>query len=82
MTDGQKLSVDLSWLLQFQLQKQTRQSLKCIIGERDLFYFVHKKRYNRLEYMQRIASITAGMVIHSNYPPEGEKEHFTNSKYK
>lgn len=64
-----------------QLLKQTHQALNSIIAKQDLSNYLLKKRYNRLEYLQRLTAITGGILIHNNFnQPKIGKKHFYNSK--
>lgn len=64
-----------------QLLKQTHQALNSIIAKQDLCNYLLKKRYNRLEYLQRLTAITGGILIHNNFnQTKVGKKHFYNSK--
>uniref|UniRef100_A0A034VS97 Cilia- and flagella-associated protein 206 n=2 Tax=Bactrocera dorsalis TaxID=27457 RepID=A0A034VS97_BACDO len=56
------------------LLKQTRQSLKSVLSHGDLQNFVLKKRYHRLEYLQRLTATVCGILIYNNCDPNGERE--------
>ncbi|XP_054737563.1 cilia- and flagella-associated protein 206 [Anastrepha obliqua] len=56
------------------LLKQTHQSLKSVLSHGDLQNFVLKKRYHRLEYLQRLTATVCGILIYNNCDPNGEKE--------
>ncbi|XP_004522626.1 uncharacterized protein LOC101463455 [Ceratitis capitata] len=56
------------------LLKQTRQSLKSVLSRGDLRDFVLKKRYHRLEYLQRLTTTVCGILIYNNCDPNGERE--------
>ncbi|XP_017470557.1 PREDICTED: UPF0704 protein C6orf165 homolog [Rhagoletis zephyria] len=56
------------------LLKQTRQSLKSVLSRGDLQNFVLKKRYHRLEYLQRLTATVCGILIYNNCDPNGERE--------
>ncbi|KAI8038652.1 hypothetical protein M5D96_008560 [Drosophila gunungcola] len=56
------------------LLKLTAQALNSVIGRSDLQNYVLKKKYHRLEYLQRLASTVAGIVIYNNDGPDGDRE--------
>lgn len=63
------------------LLKQTRQSLKSVLSQGDLQNFVLKKRYHRLEYLQRLTATVCGILIYNNCDPTGERENMRASEY-
>ncbi|SPP73829.1 cilia- and flagella-associated protein 206 [Drosophila guanche] len=56
------------------LLKLTAQALNSVIGRSDLQNYVLKKKYHRLEYLQRLAATVAGIVIYNNDGPDGDRE--------
>ncbi|XP_001360994.2 cilia- and flagella-associated protein 206 [Drosophila pseudoobscura] len=56
------------------LLKLTAQALNSVIGRSDLQNYVLKKKYHRLEYLQRLAATVGGIVIYNNDGPDGDRE--------
>ncbi|XP_033247502.1 cilia- and flagella-associated protein 206 [Drosophila miranda] len=56
------------------LLKLTAQALNSVIGRSDLQKYVLKKKYHRLEYLQRLAATVGGIVIYNNDGPDGDRE--------
>lgn len=50
------------------------------MGKGDLQKYVLKKRYHRLEYLQKLGATVAGILIFNNQDPQGVKENMRNSK--
>ncbi|XP_013115873.2 cilia- and flagella-associated protein 206 isoform X2 [Stomoxys calcitrans] len=57
-----------------ELLKQTRQSLNSVLGKGDLQKYVLKKRYHRLDYLQRLSSTVCGIVTFNNYKQQKNKD--------
>lgn len=64
------------------LLKLTAQALNSVIGRSDLQNYVLKKKYHRLEYLQRLASTVAGIVIYTNDGPNGDRENVRSGEFK
>ncbi|KAL9917744.1 cilia- and flagella-associated protein 206 isoform 1-T2 [Glossina fuscipes fuscipes] len=56
------------------LLKKTEESLNSIIGKRDLKNYILKKKYNRLEYLQRLGAIVCGILIFNDHAFQGDPE--------
>ncbi|XP_017093867.2 cilia- and flagella-associated protein 206 [Drosophila bipectinata] len=56
------------------LLKLTAQALNSVIGRSDLQNYVLKKKYHRLEYLQRLAATVGGIVIYNNDGPDGDRD--------
>ncbi|XP_017025257.1 cilia- and flagella-associated protein 206 [Drosophila kikkawai] len=56
------------------LLKLTAQALNSVIGRSDLQNYVLKKKYHRMEYLQRLAATVGGIVIYNNDGPDGDRE--------
>ncbi|XP_039479968.1 cilia- and flagella-associated protein 206 [Drosophila santomea] len=56
------------------LLKLTAQALNSVIGRSDLQNYVLKKKYHRLEYLQRLSATVGGIVIYNNDGPDGDRE--------
>lgn len=63
------------------LLKQCGQSLNSVLGKGDIQKYVLRKRYHRLEYLQKLAATVAGILIFNNQGPQGDKENMRNSKF-
>lgn len=62
------------------LLKLTAQALHSVIGRSDLQNYVLKKKYHRQEYLQRLASTVAGIVIYTSDGPDGDRENVRSGK--
>ncbi|XP_046810445.1 cilia- and flagella-associated protein 206 [Lucilia cuprina] len=58
--------------------KQCRQSLNSVLGRGDIQKYVLRKKYHRLEYLQKLAATVAGILIFNNQGPQGNKENIRN----
>uniref|UniRef100_A0A1A9WWF8 Cilia- and flagella-associated protein 206 n=1 Tax=Glossina brevipalpis TaxID=37001 RepID=A0A1A9WWF8_9MUSC len=56
------------------LLKKIEESLNSIIGKNDLQNYVLKKKYNRLEYLQRLGAIVCGIIIFNNHAFQDDHE--------
>jgi len=64
------------------LLKLTAQALYSVIGRSDLQNYVLKKKYHRLEYLQRLAATVGGIVIYNSDGPDGDRENVRSGKIK
>lgn len=60
--------------LLLKLLTKTEQSLNSIIGKKDLQNYILKKKYNRLEYLQRLGAIVCGILIFNEHAFQGDPE--------
>ncbi|XP_037817785.1 cilia- and flagella-associated protein 206 [Lucilia sericata] len=58
--------------------KQCRQSLNSVLGKGDIQKYVLRKKYHRLEYLQKLGATVAGILIFNNQGPQGDKENMRN----
>ncbi|XP_065367319.1 cilia- and flagella-associated protein 206 [Calliphora vicina] len=58
--------------------KQCRQSLNSVLGKGDIQKYVLRKRYHRLEYLQKLGATVAGILIFNNQGPQGDKGNMRN----
>lgn len=63
------------------LLKLTAQALHSVIGRSDLQNYVLKKKYHRQEYLQRLASTVAGIVIYNSDGPDGDRENVRSGEF-
>ncbi|TMW40523.1 hypothetical protein DOY81_014397, partial [Sarcophaga bullata] len=61
------------------LLKQCRQSLNSILGKGDLHKYVLRKKYHRLEYLQKLGATAAGILIFNNQSDQCKKEHIRDT---
>lgn len=64
------------------LMKQTRRSLESVLGKGDLQKYVLKKKYHRLEYLDRLGATVCGIITFNNYKNQGNKDNTRNSNKK
>ncbi|KAM7341866.1 cilia- and flagella-associated protein 206 isoform 2-T2 [Cochliomyia hominivorax] len=60
------------------LLKQCRQSLNSVLGKGDIQKYVLRKKYHRLEYLQKLGATVAGILIFNNQGSQGDKENMRN----
>jgi len=56
--------------------------LHSVIGRSDLQNYVLKKKYHRLEYLQRLTATVGGIVIYNSDGPDGDRENVRSGKLK